>query len=91
MVVEQAFRDLRAAVCAPVTVVAAAEEGPTGKTVSAFRRGFSFTPSVVRMVLFGHENHSSHLLRGGTFCGSGRRLALMRYTFSVVRKGTRPN
>jgi len=30
---EQAFRDLMAAVCAPVTVVTAAEDTPTGTTV----------------------------------------------------------
>ncbi|OHV43606.1 flavin reductase family protein [Pseudofrankia sp. BMG5.37] len=36
MLAEQAFWDLMAGVCAPVTVVTAAEGGPFGTTVSAF-------------------------------------------------------
>jgi flavin reductase (DIM6/NTAB) family NADH-FMN oxidoreductase RutF len=50
MVGEQAFRDLMAAVCAPVTVVTATEDGPHGTTVSAFA-SLSLRPPMVTVAL----------------------------------------
>ena len=50
MVAEQAFRDLMAAVCTPVTVVTAAEEGPAGATVSSFA-SLSLRPPMVTAAL----------------------------------------
>ena len=50
VVAEQAFRDLMAAVCAPVTVVTAAEEEPAGATVSSFA-SLSLRPPMVTAAL----------------------------------------
>ena len=48
---DQMFRDLMAAVCAPVTVVTAADEaGPHGATVSAFA-SLSLRPPLVTVAL----------------------------------------
>src|SRR3984957_2411808 len=50
MVAEEVFRDLMAAVCAPVTIVTAAEDGPFGTTVSAFA-SLSLRPPMVTVAL----------------------------------------
>ncbi|MEU8798581.1 flavin reductase family protein [Spirillospora sp. NPDC048819] len=58
MVTDQAFRDLMAGVCAPVTIVTAAEGGrPHGTTVSAFA-SLSLRPPMVTVAL----DHGSALL-----------------------------
>src|ERR1700758_4373873 len=57
MVGENAFRDLMAAVCAQVTIVPAAEDGPFGTTVSAFA-SLSLRPPMVVVAL----DRSSDLL-----------------------------
>jgi flavin reductase (DIM6/NTAB) family NADH-FMN oxidoreductase RutF len=58
MVADQEFRDLMAGVCAPVTVVTAAEQGhPHGATVSAFA-SLSLRPPMVTVAL----DSGSHLL-----------------------------
>jgi flavin reductase (DIM6/NTAB) family NADH-FMN oxidoreductase RutF len=57
---DQAFRDLMAAVCAPVTVVTAAgETGPQGTTVSAFA-SLSLRPPLITAAL---DRHSASLAR----------------------------
>jgi flavin reductase (DIM6/NTAB) family NADH-FMN oxidoreductase RutF len=50
MVGEHAFRDLMAAVCAQVTIVTAAEDGPFGTTVSAFA-SLSLRPPMITVAL----------------------------------------
>jgi flavin reductase (DIM6/NTAB) family NADH-FMN oxidoreductase RutF len=50
MVAEQAFRDLMAAVCAPVTVVTTTDGGPFGTTVSAFA-SLSLRPPMITVAL----------------------------------------
>jgi flavin reductase (DIM6/NTAB) family NADH-FMN oxidoreductase RutF len=47
---EQAFRDLMAAVCSPVTVVTATHGGPFGTTVSAFA-SLSLRPPMITVAL----------------------------------------
>ena len=57
---DQAFRDLMAAVCAPVTVVTTVDEdGPHGTTVSAFA-SLSLHPPLVTVAL---DQHSALLAR----------------------------
>src|SRR5260370_13690777 len=50
MMGEQTSRDLMAAVCAPVTVVTAADGGPFGTTVSAFA-SLSLRPPMITVAL----------------------------------------
>jgi flavin reductase (DIM6/NTAB) family NADH-FMN oxidoreductase RutF len=50
MVAERAFRNLMAAVCAPVTVVTAADGEPFGTTVSAFA-SLSLRPPMITVAL----------------------------------------
>jgi flavin reductase (DIM6/NTAB) family NADH-FMN oxidoreductase RutF len=50
MVGEQEFRDLMATVCAQVTIVTAADDGPFGTTVSAFA-SLSLRPPMVTVAL----------------------------------------
>jgi flavin reductase (DIM6/NTAB) family NADH-FMN oxidoreductase RutF len=63
---EQAFRDLMAAVCAPVTVVTATEEGPFGATVSAFA-SLSLRPPMVTAALDRGSRLLEPVLRTGWF------------------------
>lgn len=66
MVAEQVFRDLMAAVCAPVTVVTAAQEGPFGTTVSAFA-SLSLRPPMITAALDSGSRLLAPLLRTGRF------------------------
>ena len=66
MVAEQVFRDLMAAVCAPVTVVTAAAEGPFGTTVSAFA-SLSLRPPMITAALDRGSRLLAPLLRTGRF------------------------
>ena len=50
MLAEQAFRDLMAAVCAPVTVITADDGRPSGTTVSAFA-ALSLRPPMITVAL----------------------------------------
>lgn len=64
---DQAFRDLMAAVCAPVTVVTAAgEAGPLGTTVSAFA-SLSLRPPLVTAALDRHSASLARILVTGRF------------------------
>ena len=65
MVSEQAFRDLMAGVCAPVTVVTTAESGtPYGTTVSAFA-SLSLDPPMVTVALDRASSVLSRILDAG--------------------------
>ena len=66
MVAEQAFRDLMAAVCAPVTVVTAAEGAPFGTTVSAFA-SLSLRPPMITVALDRGSRLLDPVLRTGRF------------------------
>jgi flavin reductase (DIM6/NTAB) family NADH-FMN oxidoreductase RutF len=66
MVAEQAFLDLMAAVCAPVTVVTAAEQGPFGTTVSAFA-SLSLRPPMITAALDRGSRLLEPLLATGRF------------------------
>ena len=66
MVGEQAFRDLMAAVCAQVTVVTAAEDGPHGSTVSAFA-SLSLRPPMITVALDRGSRTLGPILRTGRF------------------------
>jgi flavin reductase (DIM6/NTAB) family NADH-FMN oxidoreductase RutF len=66
MVAEQVFRDLMAAVCAPVTVVTAAQQGPFGTTVSAFA-SLSLRPPMVTAALDRCSRLLEPLLETGRF------------------------
>jgi flavin reductase (DIM6/NTAB) family NADH-FMN oxidoreductase RutF len=64
---DQAFRDLMAAVCAPVTVVTAAgETGPLGTTVSAFA-SLSLRPPLVTAALDRRSASLARILVTGRF------------------------
>lgn len=66
MVAEQAFRDLMAAVCAPVTVVTAADGAPYGTTVSAFA-SLSLRPPMITAALDRRSQLLGPVLRTGRF------------------------
>jgi flavin reductase (DIM6/NTAB) family NADH-FMN oxidoreductase RutF len=66
MVAEEVFRDLMAAVCAPVTIVTAAEDGPFGTTVSAFA-SLSLRPPMVTAALDRGSRLLAPVLRTGRF------------------------
>ncbi|RSM64765.1 flavin reductase [Actinoplanes sp. ATCC 53533] len=67
MVNEQAFRDLMAGVCAPVTVVTAAQDGvPYGTTVSAFA-SLSLRPPMVTVAFDRGSNVLTRILATGRF------------------------
>ena len=66
MVGEQAFRDLMAAVCAPVTVVTATGDGPFGTTVSAFA-SLSLRPPMITVALDRGSRLLDPVLRTGRF------------------------
>jgi flavin reductase (DIM6/NTAB) family NADH-FMN oxidoreductase RutF len=63
---EQAFRDLMAGVCAPVTIVTATEGGPFGTTVSAFA-SLSLRPPMITVALDRGSSLLGPLLRSGRF------------------------
>lgn len=64
---EQAFRDLMAGVCAPVTIVTATAEGlPHGTTVSAFA-SLSLRPPMVTVALDRGSRVLSHITATGRF------------------------
>jgi flavin reductase (DIM6/NTAB) family NADH-FMN oxidoreductase RutF len=66
MVAERVFRDLMAAVCAPVTVVTAAQQGPFGTTVSAFA-SLSLRPPMITAALDRGSRLLEPLLQTGRF------------------------
>jgi flavin reductase (DIM6/NTAB) family NADH-FMN oxidoreductase RutF len=66
VVAEQTFLDLMAAVCAPVTIVTAAEDGPFGTTVSAFA-SLSLRPPMVTAALDRGSRLLEPVLRTGRF------------------------
>lgn len=67
MVTDQTFRDLMAGVCAPVTVVTAADEGiPYGTTVSAFA-SLSLRPPMVTVALDRASSLLERVRRTGRF------------------------
>ena len=66
MVAEQAFRDLMAAVCAPVTVITAADGSPSGTTVSAFA-ALSLRPPMITAALDGRSRLLGLVLATGRF------------------------
>ncbi|MFI9203021.1 flavin reductase family protein [Streptomyces sp. NPDC053048] len=64
---EQDFRDAMAGVCAPVTIVTAAEDGiPYGVTVSAFS-SVSLRPAMVSVALDRSSGVLGHILATGRF------------------------
>ncbi|POM23191.1 4-nitrophenol 4-monooxygenase/4-nitrocatechol 2-monooxygenase, reductase component [Actinomadura rubteroloni] len=75
MVDEQAFRDLMAGVCAPVTIVTTSADGPHGTTVSAFA-SLSLRPPMVTVALDRSSGLLARILRTGRFgvniLGSGQ-------------------
>jgi flavin reductase (DIM6/NTAB) family NADH-FMN oxidoreductase RutF len=66
VVVEQAFRDLMSAVCAPVTVVTTADDAPFGTTVSAFA-SLSLRPPMITAALARGSRLLRPVLRTGRF------------------------
>jgi flavin reductase (DIM6/NTAB) family NADH-FMN oxidoreductase RutF len=66
VVAEQAFRDVMAAVCAPVTVVTTADDGPFGTTVSAFA-SLSLRPPMISVALDRDSRLLRPVLRTGRF------------------------
>jgi flavin reductase (DIM6/NTAB) family NADH-FMN oxidoreductase RutF len=66
MLAEQAFRDLMAAVCAPVTVITAADGRPFGTTVSAFA-ALSLRPPMITAALDRKSRLLGPVLAAGRF------------------------
>jgi flavin reductase (DIM6/NTAB) family NADH-FMN oxidoreductase RutF len=66
VVAEHAFRDLMAAVCAPVTVVTAVDGSPFGTTVSAFA-SLSLRPPMITVALDRASRLLGPVLRTGRF------------------------
>ena len=67
VVLDQRFRDLMAAVCAPVTVVTAADhDGPHGATVSSLA-SVSLQPPLISIALDRRSNLLTRILGSGRF------------------------
>lgn len=66
MINEQAFRDLMAGVCAPVTIVTTHDDGPHGATVSAFA-SLSLRPPMVTVALDRASGVLARILATGRF------------------------
>ncbi|MFD3485305.1 flavin reductase family protein [Streptomyces sp. NPDC058665] len=84
---EQAFRDLMAGVCAPVTIVTAtAEDLPLGTTVSAFA-SLSLRPPMVTVALDRGSRVLSHITATGRFGVNVLALAQDDLALGFARRG----